>query len=177
MNNLLYSTSLQKVLYFLLLHPDEKFYDREVSRLSRVSRAAANYSLRSLTDAGLVEREKRGRMYFYYADLSDPVIRQLKITQNILYIKPLADKIKNLSLKIVLYGSCATGTNHAQSDMVLFVLSAEPEKVKKMIYKSSFRGKVQCAINSPQDFAGLKKENPVFCKEVSNGIVLYEAKG
>jgi len=176
LNEIFYSTSVQKVLYFLLAHPDKRFYDREVSRLTKVGRAATNYSLRTLLDTGLVEREKRGRMYFYYVTLDDLIIRQLKITQNLIYIRPLVVKIKDISLKIVLYGSSATGTNHAESDIDLFVLSREPKRIKDLIYKSPFKEKLQYVVSNPQDFIRLRKENPVFHKEVSSGIVLYEAK-
>jgi predicted nucleotidyltransferase len=176
LNEIFYSTSVQKVLYFLLAHPEKRFYDREVSRLTKVGRAATNYSLRTLIDTGIIEREKRGRMYFYNVTLDDPVIRQLKIAQNLIYIRPLVEKLKNVSLRVVLYGSSATGTNHAESDIDLFVLSREPKSVKGLIYKSPFREKIQYVVNSPQDFIRLKKENPVFHKQVSTGIILYEAK-
>ena len=176
LNEIYYSTSVQKVLYFLLLHPEERFYDREVSRLTKVGRAATNYSLRTLIDTGLVAREKRGRMYFYYVTLDDPIIRQLKITQNLIYLRPLVEKLKEVSLKIVLYGSSSTGTNHAESDIDLFVLSREPKSVKDLIYKSPFKKKLQYVANNPQEFIGLKKANPVFHKQVSSGIILHEAK-
>ncbi len=175
LNEIFYSTSAQKVLSFLLSRPEERFYDREISRLTKVGRAATNYSLRTLTDTGLVGREKRGRMYFYYVTFDDPIIRQLKITRNLIYIRPLLEKLKYVSLKIVLYGSSATGTNHAESDIDLFVLSREPKRVKDLIYKSPFKEKVQYVVNSPQDFSKLKKENPVFHKQASSGIILYEA--
>lgn len=176
LNDILYSTSIQKVLSFLLLHPEERFYDREISRLTKVGRAATNYSLHTLIDASFVEREKKGRMYFYYVTLDDPIIRQLKITQNLICIKPLVEKLKQVSLKIVLYGSSAAGINHAESDIDLFILSRVPEKAKATIYKSSFREKIQYVVNSPQDFIRLKKENPVFHKQASGGIILYEVK-
>jgi len=176
LNEILYSTSVQKVLSFLLSHPEERLYDREVSRLAKVGRAATNYSLRALIDTGIVRREKRGRMYFYYVTLDDPIIRQLKITQNLVYLRPLVENLKAVSLKIVLYGSSATGTNHADSDIDLFVLSREPKRVKDLIYKSSFKKGLQYVVNSPQESIRLKKENPVFHKQVSSGIILYEAK-
>jgi len=56
------------------------------------------------------------------------------------------------------------------------VLSREPNIVKDLIYNSSFREKLQYAVDTPQDFIRLKKENPVFYKEVSGGIILHESK-
>jgi len=176
LKEIFYSTSAQKVLYFLLAHPDKKYYDREVSRLAKVGRAATNYSLRALIDTGLVEREKKGRMYFYYVTADSPIIRQLKIIQNLFYISPLIEKIKPASIRIVLYGSSAKGTNHAESDIDVFVLSREPSKVKDLIYKSPFKERLQYVVNSPQDLIKLKKENPVFYREVSIGIILHEGK-
>jgi len=176
LNEIFYSTSAQKVLHFLLANPEKRFYDREVSRLTKVGRASGNYSLRTLIATGIVKREKRGRMYFYYVSLDDPIVRQLKITQNLINIKSLADKLRDISLKIVLYGSSAGGTNHAESDIDLFVLSREPKRIKDLIYKSPFKEKLQYVVSNPQDFIRLRKENPVFHKEVSSGIVLYEAK-
>lgn len=176
LSEIFYSTSVQKVLSFLLSRPEERFYDREVSRLTKVGRAATNYSLRTLIDTGLVAREKRGRMYFYYVSLDDSIIRQLKITQNLIFIRPLVDKLEDVSLKIILYGSSATGTNHRESDIDLFILSREPKRVKDIIYKSPFKEKLQYVVNSPQDFIKLKKENPIFHKQASSGIILYEAK-
>ena len=176
LNEILYSTSGQKVLYFLLAHPDIKYYDREISRLAKVGRAATNYSLRALIETGLVKREKKGRMCFYYVSPEDPVIRQLKIAQNIIDIMPLVDKLKDVSMKIVLYGSSASGLNHAGSDIDLFVFTRDTKRVKDLIYKSPLKEKLQYIISTPQDLVKLKKENPVFYKEVSEGIILHEKK-
>lgn len=176
LKDIFYTTSLQKVLYFLLAHSDKKYYDREISRLAKVSRASTNYSLHNLMNAGLVERDKKGRMYFYYINNEDSLIKQLKITQNLIDIKPLVDKLKPVSLKIILYGSASTGTNHAESDLDLFVLTREAKKTKDIIYKSSLKERLQYVINSPQDFIKMKKQNLIFYKEISNGIILYEGK-
>ena len=59
--NILCSTNSQKILDFLLSHPNEEFYDRQVSKLTGVSRAGTNFSLRDLVKSNLIQREKRGR--------------------------------------------------------------------------------------------------------------------
>jgi len=175
-NKIIYNTSAQKVLYFLLSHPDKKYYDSEISRLSKVSKASANFALRDLVKINLIYREKKGRMYFYYADATNPLIQQLKITQNIIKIQPLVDKLNVRALKIILYGSGAKGMNHEDSDIDLFILTHMPTAVKSIIYKSPLREKLQYVVNTPQDFAKGKLENPVFSKEITSGIVVYEKK-
>ncbi len=170
------ATCLQRVLYFLLAHPDQKYYDREISRLIKAGRASTNYALHNLTEAGLVNREKKGRMYFYYVSPEVPIIKQLKITQNLIDINPLVEKLKTVSLKIILYGSSAAGANHAGSDVDIFILARDAKKAKSIIYKSSLKERIQHVVATPQDFVKLKKDNPVFYKEVSAGIILHEDK-
>lgn len=174
--NILCSTNCQKILDFLLSHPNEEFYDREISKLTGVSRAGTNFALRDLVGTDLVKKEKRGRMCFYRIDHQDTLIQHLKIVQNIILLYPLICKIKPISLKIVLYGSAGSGKNLAGSDIDLFILSRNPEKVKSIIFKDSLREKIQYVIDTPNEFAKLKKENPVFYKEVSNGMVIWEKK-
>lgn len=170
--NILCSTNSQKILDFLLSHPNEEFYDRQISKLTGVSRAGTNFSLRDLVKSNLIQRQKRGRMCFYKIDYKDTLIKHLKIVQNIILLYPLVSVLKTISLKIILYGSAAKGENLTNSDIDLFILSNHLKKVKNIIFKNRLREKIQYVINTPTEFAKLKKQNPVFNKEISKGITL-----
>ncbi|UCG35596.1 MAG: nucleotidyltransferase domain-containing protein [Candidatus Omnitrophota bacterium] len=172
----LYVTNKQKVLAFLLEHPDKKFYDREVSNLSGVSRAGTNFALRELYNEGLIKRERKGRMHFYYIDTKDALIKQLKITQNMIKFFPLLKKIKPFAIKVILYGSAAKGRNTEASDFDIFILTREPDKVKNILFKTPLREKIQYIVQTPDEYAKLKKTNPVFNKEISEGLILWEQK-
>lgn len=174
LKDIMYATNHQKVLAFLLLHPGEEFYDRQMSRLTGVSRAGTNFALRGLVKAGIALREKRGRMYFYTVDAKDGFIQHLKIVQNITFLYPLIKKLRNVSLRLVLYGSASKGENLNDSDLDLFILSRNPQEAKAIIYKSQLTEKIQYVVNTPNEFAKLKKQNPVFYGEISAGISLWE---
>ncbi len=173
LNDLLYSTSAQKVLGFLLASPGVKFYDREISRLSGVKKSSSNYSLRSLVGAGLVLTEEKGRMLFYYITLKDPLVRQLKITQNHIVLRPLIEDLQKISIEIILYGRAGAGSNDADSGMDLFVVSRDEREVKELIRKSPLSDTVQCLVQSPREYISLKNNNPLFYNEISKGIILY----
>jgi len=175
-NKLLFSTIAQKVLAFLLLHPNEEFYDKQISNLTGVSRAGANFALRELARSKLINREKKGRMCFYRIDNQDFLIKQLKIVQNLATIYHLIQKLKSHCLKIILYGSTAHGENSEKSDIDIFIQTRNIKKVKNIIYRDTLREKIQYVINTPNEFAKLKKENLVFYKEISKGITLWEQK-
>ncbi|MCK4576363.1 nucleotidyltransferase domain-containing protein, partial [candidate division WOR-3 bacterium] len=155
---ILYSTNSQKILDFLLSHPDEEFFDRQISKLADVSRSGTNFALRDLAKANIIKREKRGRMCFYSIDNHDFIIKQLKILQSATLLYPLVNKLKSYSLRIVLYGSAAKGENSVDSDIDLFIQSREAKKVKNIIYRNPLREKIQYVVYTPLELAKLKKE-------------------
>lgn len=173
---ILFFTNRQKILSFLILHPNKEYFDRQISKLTGVSRAGTNFSLRDLAKEGLVLREKRGRMYFYKVDSNDILIKYLKILQNITTLYPLLDKLKKLSLRIVLYGSAAKGENITESDIDIFIMTRSSDGVEKLIFKDKLREKIQYVVRTPNTFIKSKKNNPAFYKEVEKGIVLWEEK-
>lgn len=172
---ILFSTNCQKILSFLIQNPDQEYFDREISELTGVSRAGTNFSLRDLAEAGLILREKRGRMNFYKAPANNILIKYLKIIQNIVSLIPLIEKLQKYSLRIVLYGSAAKGENTSKSDIDIFIMTREPGEVEKIIFKDKLRKKIQCVIHTPNGYVKLKKNNPPFYQEVEQGIVLWEA--
>ena len=176
LKKVLYSTNNQKVLYFLLEHIGEEYYDRQISKLAGVSRAGANFALRELVKAGLVKREKRGRMSFYRLEQKSTFIKYLKLIQNIVLLQSLIDKLIPLSLRLILYGSAGKGENRADSDFDIFVLARDTKEVKRTIFESDLRKRIQHVVCTPNEFAKLRKKNAVFYKEILDGIVLWEEK-
>jgi len=173
---LLFFTNAQKILSFMLRNPDKEYFDREISKLTRVSRAGANFALRDLAREGLILREKRGRMYFYRVSSDDVLIKYLKILQNIIFLRPLIEKLKKFSLRITLYGSAAKGENHSESDIDIFIMTRDVDDVERVIFKDKLREKIKYVAHSPNDYVKMEKNNLVFYKEVEEGIVLWESK-
>ena len=176
LENLLFFTNAQKILSFLIKNPDKEYFDRQISKLTGISRAGTNFALRDLAKQGVLLRERRGRMYFYKVPSNDIFIRYLKILQNIVTLHPLIKKLKKFSLKIILYGSAAKGENHSDSDIDIFIITRNIKKVEKIIFKDKLREKIQYIAYTPLDFVKSKKSNPIFYKEVGKGIILWQEK-
>lgn len=176
LEKIFFSTNCQKILSFLALNLDKEFFDREISKLTGVSPAGANFALRELSKEGLILRERRGRMYFYKAPSNDILLKYLKILQNIILLRPLIEKIKKISIKIILYGSSAKGENTIESDIDTFIMTRNPGEVKRIIFKDKLREKIKYVIQTPNDFIKSKKGNLAFYKEVESGIVLWQEK-
>jgi predicted nucleotidyltransferase len=124
---LLFSAYRRQVLGLLLLRPDDSFHVREISRLTGVPAGSLHRELRALTDAGLLLREPAGNQVRYRANRTAPLFPELagifRKTAGLVdllreALAPLAARIE----VVFVFGSVATGTEGAASDVDLFVL-------------------------------------------------------
>lgn len=172
---IIFFTNAQQVLAFFLSHPSGVFYDREVARQTGVSRAGANFALRDLAKQGILHREKKGRMVFYALVAADPLVRQLKIVNTTVQLRPLLQTLKQYAVRVVLFGSAAKGDNDEASDIDLLVLSREKEKVMTCLHPYIARMKLQPVVHSSQEWASLEQASPVFVHNVEQGLTLWES--
>jgi predicted nucleotidyltransferase len=175
----LINTINQKVLSLLVKFPDQEFYEREVARKLGVATGSANRALNELYSNGAVTRRREGKMYFYSIDSSNAVLIGFKKVVNLLLIEPLVEELKKMSSRIILYGSCALGTDTSESDLDLFVVSNSKEDVSNVINGFTFpRGfenmHIQSVIRTPVELLEGGESERAFMEEVERGIVLWE---
>ncbi|MCG2739157.1 MAG: nucleotidyltransferase domain-containing protein [Syntrophaceae bacterium] len=176
MQTVIVTTNSQKALNFLIQNPGKQFTANEVQKEIKISKAGINVALRKLIKEKLVFREKRAKIFLYYVDHSNPVVKQLKVLQTIMILQPLTVKIKGCSEKAVLFGSCARGENLPDSDIDLFVLTNAREETKNILEKFSPKKKLQSIIRNPLQFSEMETKEPVFFEEIVRGITLWETK-
>jgi len=169
--NIFTNTSYQKILKFLSDSPNKSFFEKEISDKIRLSRGGTNNALKKLRKTDLIKAEKKGKIFFYSANLENPVIKIWKIFNNVVKVYPLIKNAKKFSEKIVLFGSMAEGINISESDIDLLVITHSPDMVRKKINSNR---KIQLIIRTPLEFIEMKSKDPVFFEEVNKGIILWE---
>ena len=100
----------------------------------------------------------------------------MKVLKTTMLLQPLVNKLKVLSKKIVLFGSCARGENIASSDIDIFILADSSKAIEEKIKKSNLREKLQPIIRNSTQFVKMEKEESVFIEEIERGITLWESK-
>jgi DNA-binding transcriptional ArsR family regulator len=170
-----FATSQGQVLRFLAHHAGQSFYEQEIVERIDVSRSAVNLATRALHQAGLLLRERRGRMNFYAADDRHPFVRYFKVLDTIARLEPLLRELRPLARRVVLFGSCAEGTDTADSDVDLFILASDRNQVTATISHFHFDQRIQPVVVNSQELAAMKQEEPAFYAQVKRGIVLWEA--
>ena len=175
----LISTVNQKILSLLAKFSDQEFYEREIARKLGISTGSANRALNELYSTGSVKRRREGKMYFYSIDSSNTALADFKKIVNLLLIELLVEELKKISSRIILYGSCALGTDNSDSDLDLFVVANSKEDVSNVISSFAFpRGfeniHIQSVIKTPVELLEGSELERTFMEEVERGIVLWE---
>jgi len=175
----LITTINQKVLSLLVKFSDREFYEREVCRKLGISTGSANRALNELYSDRAVTRRRKGKMYFYSIDSPNAALIEFKKIVNLMLIEPLVEELKKISSRLILYGSCALGTDTSESDLDLFVVSNNKEDVSNVISAFNFpKGfeniHIQSVTKTPVELLKGGESVRAFIEEVERGIVLWE---
>ena len=170
------TTNTLKILSFLVENPGKEFIGSEIQKATTISRAGVYIVLRELIKQKFVRKIKKGKLLIYSVAYDEPVLRQFKVMRNTQLLKPIVDKLKPLSKKIILYGSASRGEDDPKSDIDLFIPAKDPEAAKSIISGLKTKRKIQSVIKSPSELADFKDKEKVYYDEVSRGITLWEEK-
>jgi predicted nucleotidyltransferase len=164
------------ILKLLASDPLRSYYQREVARKAGVSVGKTNQVLRSLEREELVLKARTGKVDLYTYNLGSPLARHLKILFTLAEVGELLRKLRGTTNKIILYGSCAGGTDTKESDIDLLIMTSDKEETERIIQRASpsIGRRVSPVILNPLEFSGLKEKDPAFYEQTSRGIVLWQ---
>lgn len=163
-----------QVLSYLTLDPDGAGFVSQIGRDIGMSKGEVSKAVKVLKHDGLVRTELKGRNMICTIDRRSPIIPKLRVAFNLLEIMPQIDGLRGYASKVVLFGSCAQGTDTRDSDIDLLVIAVDKVKVHQMINKIRLSRSVQWVIKTPQEYVILNNKERVFAQELGRGIVLWE---
>ncbi len=173
-----------QVMTEVLTNPSKKYSIKDAAKASKVSTFAASETLEQLLSKGMVLLEKVGRTHQYKANLDNFLAREWKIIFSLedlaaaKLVERILRKSKNVS-SIVLYGSCAIGTDTEKSDFDLLVIADGNIEKKHSLYgeANGTKREVNMQIYSPVEWRQKAEKDKVFYEQVViNSICLYGEK-
>ena len=132
-----------QILTFLARNPDNQFYLREVAKKLDKSVGGVHKTLKSLHAMDFVTENKSGKNLYYQINQMNPSIKNFKIFMTINELTPLINKLNDISVKIILFGSCATGEDTSKSDIDLLVLTNDKDAVNKYLHNNKLERKIR----------------------------------
>ena len=123
----LFGSTRRRVLGWLLGHPDEAYYLRELVRHIGGAVGAAQRELELLTASSLVRREVRGKQVYFQANQKAAIFPELQglFAKTVGLVDILRESLMPLADRICaafVFGSAARGELHASSDVDLLVV-------------------------------------------------------
>ena len=165
-----------KVIEFFFASSREEFHEREIVRNAKISKGSANKILRQLAGFKLLARTKKGRMVFYRLNAGDPFVKHLKILSNLWTLRKFVDENLERAKKIILFGSCAEGTDARESDIDILILTDEKKPVKESVseFNQKSERKIAPIILDANEYVKLKRDDKPLFESIDRGVVLWE---
>jgi predicted nucleotidyltransferase len=163
-----------KILLFLARNPEKEFYLREIAKTINNSVGGTHKVLKSLDSLNLINYKRSGKNLYYKINQKNPSIKSFKIFMTINELNELVNNLKDISSKIILFGSCATGDDTLDSDIDLFVLTINKDEVKKKIKRRKLTRNIQAIVINSTEFLKIKEKDKAFYKEIKKGIKLWD---
>lgn len=170
------SKKQMELLVFLSKNPSQKFFERELSRKSKISLGSISNYLREFEKIDFMKKEKQGKFFLYKINTDNPVVRQFKVFLNVFELRGLTEKLKQFSRKVILFGSCSKGEDNENSDIDLFILTDEKEMAREKIEEFKLSKKINPIILNSNDFSQLQKNDNALYERILGGIELWSGE-
>jgi predicted nucleotidyltransferase len=125
----LFGKTRRSVLALLFGRPDERFYMRQVARMTGASVAAVQYELARLATAQLVVRAPEGKQVYFRANTESPVFNEIRglMDKTVGAVAVVQSTLSGLAREgridiAFIYGSVASGTHGSYSDVDVMII-------------------------------------------------------
>ncbi len=181
----LFGTVRRRVLGLLFRECERDFYQQEIVDAVGCGSGAVQRELKQLADAGLITRQKRGRMVFYQANQDCPVFGELRGL--VMKTTGLADVIREAlepdadRIEVAfIYGSMAEGTDDSQSDvdvMVIGDIGLRGLSGRLSGPQLEIKREINPIVWSPRDLRKRLEEDHYFARSVMRGPKVFLVGG
>lgn len=177
-----------KLLRAFSTYPDKEFSESELQRIAGIPQASVHRNVKSLLENGLLSRKRIGKVNLY--SLNKEHVTYSSIGRLFDEEKNLVDALKGVIMEkirglpeirfAVLFGSIVKGRERADSDIDVFIVSADAkveEKLKDLLIliENKFGNPVSLMVKQEKELKELRRK-AVF-KEIRNGEVIFKREG
>ena len=171
----LYNKNSMLVLSYLTKNIYEENTITSISKELEISVGSVHSILKKFEECGLVKTRTLGKNIIYNLEPNNPIIKPFRIFDNINSINGFVERLKPISRKIVLFGSCSRGEDTESSDIDIFVLTeVEKNKIFYELNKENLKRQINPIIVNTVEFMDLENNDKVFFEEIMKGIILWE---
>ena len=174
MKEFLYNKNPMKVLSYLSKNKkNENLYGSKIAEEIGVNQGGTSIALKKFKEMNIVNSENVGKTVVYQTKKDNPLVKAFRVFENILELNDLIERIRPYSRKVILFGSCAKGEDNIESDVDIFVIADEKERIREEISITEIERKISPVIVNPLEFSEMSETEKVFLLEIEKRIELW----
>ena len=169
-----------RVLALFMLHPASEFYLREIAQRTGSPVRAVERTVKTLTEIGLLKREKRGNSVYFSVNRDFPIFPELKA----IFLKTvgLGDRLREALAEeggievAFIYGSYAKNQETLSSDVDLFLVSSISPRVLTPILsrlEEELGREINATVFTPEELRQRLREKDHFVRAVLSGPKIF----
>lgn len=168
-----------EVLKLFLLNPDNSYYQRQISTITRKSIRGVQRELENLQKLSLIEKSIEGNRIYYKANRKCPIFEELKriFFKSAGIAEVLKSSLKGKRIKSAfIYGSYAKGQESLLSDIDLMVIGDISSKELSGILsdpKKELMREINYAVFPTREFINKAKKKEHFLNSVLNDKKIF----
>jgi hypothetical protein len=176
LNSIFFATPEQKVMKLLVSEPATLFTPRVIcSRLKGVRGLGGIDRVLSILEDfqrfGFLEFVNNQRAV--RIEVANPTVQNLMVFAVICSFEGLKDLLQPISSKGILFGSGVQSAKPHESEYDLFVITKNPDEVKKTAARHPLGRQTDLTISTPDLFAELSSRDPNLFRKVTTGVTLW----
>jgi len=173
---ILYNKNPLLIMSYLSKNKTQENISAHIAKELKLGAGSVHQILKQFEEMGVVKSSRVGKTILYEVDKMSPLVKTFRVFDNLLDLELLFLSLKLHSRKIVLFGSCATGTDTACSDIDLFVVADEDEKdnVLSIISNYPSNREIKPVVVDTIELMELENKDKVFYNEIIKGIQIWE---
>jgi len=164
------------IMSYLSKNKTQENISAHIAKELELGAGSVHQILKQFEEKGIIKGKRFGKTVVYEMDKTSPLVKVFRIFDNLLDLDLLFSNLKPLCRKVVMFGSCATGTDTDRSDIDLFVIADEDEKdnILKIISEFHSKREIKPIIIDTAELMELENNDKVFYNEVMKGIEIWE---
>lgn len=166
---------LEILSYITRQKNNQNIYGAKIADELKISQGGTSTILKQLKKMGILKSKSIGKTVVYNMEYDNPLIKSLRLFENLLELNELIEDLKQYCRKIVLFGSCSRGEDTHNSDIDLFIVTDNDytDNIRSKISNYEIAREIKPIIIDTLDLINMEENDKVFLQEVNKGIILW----
>ncbi|MDD4717665.1 MAG: nucleotidyltransferase domain-containing protein [Eubacteriales bacterium] len=176
LQRILYNRNPMLILSYLSKNSGARNISSHIAKELDLSVGSVHQILKDFESQGLVDSTRYGKTIVYDIDRKSPLIKAFRVFDNLVKMDPLFLSIKEISRKIVLFGSCARGEDDYNSDIDILVITDPDNKERVFDTISGYKSEreIRSIVLDTVELMEMESNDRVFYDEIMKGIEVWE---